>query len=155
MQNNWKETRFSYVQCNLSVPDELNAKFSNFSPIFSKYWSYQKRYWGIYEDICWRKRFVEATATNVHIEFQVNQRNTYHTTFQLLLGSRTTVYKNSSICTIKTEWSFQKIFQSIVAAWRAGVENPLSGVAAETMKLLGEIFQIHLVQLGKKKFVFW
>ena len=38
---------------------------------------------GIYEDICGRKRFNKTTAKNVDFELQNNQRNTYHTTFQL------------------------------------------------------------------------
>ena len=80
-----------------------HSEILHFLPYFQKYWCYQKRYWEIYEDICGRKRFFETTATNVDIEFQVNQQNTYHITFQLLLGSWTTVYKNSSICTIHTE----------------------------------------------------
>ena len=34
VQNITNEKPFGYVQCDLSVPDELKAKFSNFSPIF-------------------------------------------------------------------------------------------------------------------------
>ena len=101
VQNIRNETMFGYVQCGLSFPDELKAKFSNFPPIFKNDIGENKRYWGKYGDICGRKRFVKTTATSVDIELQVDQRN-YHTTFQLLLGSWTTVYKNSSICTIHT-----------------------------------------------------
>ena len=36
MQNFRNETIFGYKECNLSVPDELKAKFSNFPPIFKK-----------------------------------------------------------------------------------------------------------------------
>ena len=78
------------------------SKIFQFPTYFQKYWYYQKRYRGIYEDICGRKRFVKTTATNVDIELQVDQRSTYHTTFQLLLESWTTVNKKSSICTIHT-----------------------------------------------------
>ena len=34
VQNIKKETMFGYVQCDLSVPDELKAEFSNFPYIF-------------------------------------------------------------------------------------------------------------------------
>ena len=34
VQNIRNETMFGYVQCDLSVPDVLEAKFFNFSPIF-------------------------------------------------------------------------------------------------------------------------
>ena len=34
VQNIRNETMFGYVQCDLSVPDELKAKFNNFPPIF-------------------------------------------------------------------------------------------------------------------------
>ena len=48
------------------------------------------------------------------------------------------MYKNSSICTIHTARKvFNSFVQSVVDARRAGDENPLSGVVAETIKLLG------------------
>ena len=34
MQNSRIETMFGYAQCDLSVPDELKAKFFNFTPNF-------------------------------------------------------------------------------------------------------------------------
>ena len=34
VQNIRNEKMFGYVQCDLSVPDQLKAKFSNFPPIF-------------------------------------------------------------------------------------------------------------------------
>ena len=87
------------MQYNLSVPDELKGKDFQSPTYFQKYWCYQKRYWGTYEDICGRKLFAKTTTLNVDIEFQ---ENTYHTIFQFLLGSWTTVYKTSSICTTHT-----------------------------------------------------
>ena len=91
VQNIRNETMFGYVQCDLSVPDELKAKFSNFPPYFKNI---------DIEDICGRKRFVKTTAKKNDIELQIDQRNTDHTTSQRFLGFWTTVYKNSSFCTI-------------------------------------------------------
>ena len=102
---------FVYVQCDLSVPDELKAKIP---------------------DICGRKRFVETTATNVDIELQVNQRTTYHTIFQVLLGS----WKIHRFVQNTPRKVLNSFIQSVVDARRAGDENPLSGVVAETMKHL-------------------
>ena len=78
VQNIRNETMFGYVQCGLSFPDELKAKFSNFPPIFKNIDATRndigenKRYWGKYGDICGRKRFVKTTATSVDIELQVD-----------------------------------------------------------------------------------
>ena len=95
------ETMFGYAQCDLSVPDELEAKFSNFLPIFKNI-DVSRNDIGEYMKTYVEENDLLTTATNVDIELQVNQRNTYHTTFKLLLGSWTTVYKNSLICTIHT-----------------------------------------------------
>ena len=99
------------MQCDLSVPDELKAKFSNIIPIFKNIdftrndiGEYKKTY-AEENDLLkqlGRKRFVETTTTNVDNELQVEQRNTYRATFRRLLGSWTTVYKISSFCTIQT-----------------------------------------------------
>ena len=73
---------------------------------------------------------------NVDIELQVDQRKTYHTTFQLLLGSWTTVYKIHRFVQYTPRKVFNSFVQSIVDIRQTGDQNPISGVVAETMNLL-------------------
>ena len=58
--------------------------------------------------------------------------------FYMELVQWLTVYKNLPLCTVSPSKMLQKIVQSVVDARREGVENPLSGVVAETLKLLGK-----------------
>ena len=100
VQNIRNETLFGYVQSDLSVPDELKAKLSNFPPIFKNIDVTRKDIGEYMKTYAKGIRFVKTTEMDVDIELQVNQRDTHHTIFQLLLGSWTAMYKNSSICTI-------------------------------------------------------
>ena len=102
VQNIRNETKLGYVQCDLSVRDELKSKLSNFPPNFENIDVIRNDIGEYMESYAKKKRFVKTTAKNVDIELQIDLRNTYHTTFQLLLGSWTTVYKHSLFCTIHT-----------------------------------------------------
>ena len=137
------------MQCDLSVPDELKAKFSIFYPIFKNIdvtrndiGKYMKTYAEENDLLKQLQRMLISSFKLTNGIFITSLFN-----FYLDLGLQyTKVHRFVQYTPSKI---FKSFFQSVSDTRRAGDKNPLSGVVAETMKLLGEIFQIHWVQLGK------
>ena len=98
---------FGYVQCNLVVPNELKSKFANFPPIF--------------KNTKVGRNDIGDYMKNYAIENEM-----------LKHPQRTYCFVQYS-----PPKCFNNFLQSVVDARREGDENPLSGVVAETMKLLG------------------
>ena len=136
VQNIRNERMFGYVQCDLSVPDELKAKFSNFPPIFKNIdvsrndiGEYMKTY-AEENDLLkqpQRKLISSLELTNGTIITPLFN-------FYLDLGLQCT--KVHRFVHYTSRKVFNSLVQPVVDARRAGDENPLSGVVAETMKLL-------------------
>ena len=128
---------YGYIQCDLVVPDELKAKFSNFPPIFKNteigsndIGEYMKKY-AIENDLLKHpQRMLISGFKQENCSIITPLFN-----FYMELGLQCTkVYRFVRYLPRKC---FNKFVQSVVDARREGDENPLSGVVAETMKLLG------------------
>ena len=139
------------MQCDLSVPDELKAKFSIFYPIFKNIdvtrndiGKYMKTY---AEENDLLKQLQRILISSFKLTNGILITSLFN--FYLDLGLQYTKIHQFVQYTPHRVKFLKVFFQSVSDTRRAGDKNPLSGVVAETMKLLGEIFQIHWVQLGK------
>ena len=128
---------FGYVQCDLVVPDELKPKFANFPPIFKNtevgrddIGEYMKNYAIENEMLKHPQRMLISS-----FKLENGTVITPLFNFYLELGLQCTkIYRFVEYSPRKC---FNNFVQSVVDARREGDENPLSGVVAETMKLLG------------------
>ena len=128
---------YGYIQCDLVVPDELKAKFSNFPPIFKNtdvgrndIGEYMQNY-AIENDLLKHPQRMLISS----FKLENGSIITPLFNFYMELGLQCTkVYRFVQYLPRKC---FNKFVQSVVDARREGDENPLSGVVAETMKLLG------------------
>ena len=137
VQNINDETMFGYVQCDLSVPDELKAKFSNFHPIFKNIGvtrndieEYMKTYAEENDLLKLPQRMLISS-----LKFTNGTLMTPLFNFYLDLGLQCT--KVHRLVQYTAHNVFNSFVQSVVDARRAGDENRLSGIVAATMKLLG------------------
>ena len=127
---------FCYVQCDLIVPDELKSKFANFPPIFKNtevgrndIGDYKKNY-AIENDML--KHPQRMLISSFKLENGTVITPLYN--FYMELGLQCTkIYRFVQYSPRKC---FNIFVQSVDDARREGDENPLSGVEAETMKLL-------------------
>ena len=128
---------FGYVQCDLVVPDELKSKFANFPPIFKNtevgrndIGDYMKNYAIENEMLKHPQRMLISS-----FKLEIGTVITPLFNFYLELGLQCTkIYRFVEYSPRKC---FNNFVQSVVDARREGDENPLSGVVAETIKLLG------------------
>ena len=128
---------YGYIQCDLVVPDELKAKFSNFPPIFKNtdvgrndIGEYMQNY-AIGNDLLKHPQRMLISS----FKLENGSIITPLFKFYMELGLQCTkVYRFVQYLPRKC---FNKFVQSVVDARREGDENLLSGVVAETMKLLG------------------
>ena len=93
-----------------------------------------------------KKRLVKTTATNVDIELQFDKNGTLITPlFNFYLDLRLQCTKIHQF----VKWTPREVFngfvQSVGDARRSGDENPLSGVVAETIKLLRKSSYIYQI----------
>ena len=135
MQNIRNETIFGYVQFDLIVPDEL-TKLSDFPPIFKStdvprndIGEYMKTY-AEENDLLKQPQRMLITS----FKLTNGKLITPLCNFYLDLGLQCT--KIHRFVQYTPREVFNSFVQSVVDARRAGDENPLSGVVAETMKLL-------------------
>ena len=125
------------MQCDLSVPNELEAKFSTFPPNFKN------------SDVT-RNGIGEYMKTNADEngllkQWQRRVISSFKLTNSTLITPLFNFYLDLGVQCTKiyrfVQYTQRKIFnsfvQSDVDARRAGDKNPLSDVVAETMKLLG------------------
>ena len=129
---------FGYVQCDLVVPDELKSKFANFPPIFKStdvgrddIGDYMKNY-AIENEMLKHPQIMLISSFKL-------ENGTVITplfNFYMELGLQCTkIYRFVQYS--PPQKCFNNFVQSVVDSRREGDENPLSGVVAETMKLLG------------------
>ena len=128
---------YGYIQCDLVVPDELKAKFSNFPPIFKNTEVGRNDIGEYMHNYAIENDLLKHPQRLLISSFKLKNGSiiTPLFIFCLELGLQCTkVYRFVQYLSRKC---FNKFVQSVVDARREGDENPLSGVVAETMKLLG------------------
>ena len=131
------ETFFGYMQCDLSVPDELKAKFFHFPPIFKNIdvtrndiGKYMKTYAGEIDLLKQPQRVLISS-------FKLTNGTLITPLFNFYLDLRLQCTKINRFVQYTPRKLFNSFVQSVNDARRAGDENPLSGVVTEIMKLLG------------------
>ena len=137
MQNIRNETMFRYKQCDLSVPDELKTKFSNFPPIFKNIDVTRndiREYMKTYAE---KNDLLKQTQRMLISSFKLTNGTLMTPLFNFYLDIGLQFTKIHRFVQSKPHNVFNSFVQSVVDARRAGDENPLSGIVAETMKLLG------------------
>ena len=132
-----KESLFVYVQCDLVVPDELKSKFANFPPIFKNtevgrndIGDYMKVYSIENEMLKHPQRMVISS-------FKLENGTVITLLFNFYVEFGLQCTKIFRFVQYTPRNCFKVFVQSVFDARREGDENPLSGVVAETMKLLG------------------
>ena len=128
---------FGYVQCDLVVPDELKSKFANFPPIFKNtevgrndIGDYMKNY-AIENDMLKHPQRMLISS------FKLENGTVITPLFNFYLELGLQCIKIYRFVEYSPRKCFNNFVQSVVDARREGDGNPLSGVVAETMKLLG------------------
>ena len=128
---------FGYVQCDLVVSDELKSKFANFPPIFKNtevggndIGDYTKNYAIENEMLKHPQRMLISS-------FKLENGTVITHLFNFYMDRGLQCTKIYRFVQYSPRKCFKNFVQSVVDARREGDENPLSGVVAETMKLLG------------------
>ena len=124
------------MQCDLSVPDELKAKFFIFRPIFKNIDVTRNDIGEYMKTYAEENDLLKQPQRKLISSFKLTN-GTLITTFQLYLDLGPQCKKIHRFVQYTPHKVFSSFVQSVVDARRAGDENPLSGVVAETMKLLG------------------
>ena len=137
MQNIRNEKMLGYVQCDLSVPDELKAKFSNFPPIFKNIDVSRNDIGGYMKTYAEENELLKQPQRMLISSFKLTNGTLITPLFNFYLDLGLHCAKNYRFVQYTPHKVFNSFVQSVVDARRAGDENPLSGVVAETMKLLG------------------
>ena len=126
-----------YIQCDLAVPDELKAKFANFPPIF-KNTEVGRNYIGDYmQNYAIENDLLKHPHRMLISSFIMDIGSIITTLFNFYMELGLQCTKIYRIVQYLPRKCFNEFVQSVVDARREGDENPLSGVVAETMKLLG------------------
>ena len=128
---------FGYVQCDLVVPDELKSKFTNFPPIFKNtefgrndIGDYMKNYAIENERLKHPQRMLISS-------FKLENGSVITPLFNFYLDLGLQCTKIYRFVHYTPRKCFNNFVQAVVDARREGDENALSGVVAETIKLLG------------------
>ena len=128
---------YGYIQCDLVVPDELKATFPNFPPIFKNTEVGRNDIGEYMQNYAIENDLLKHPQRMLIFSFKLENGSiiTPLFNFYMELGLQyTKVYRFVQNLPRKC---FNKFVQSVVDARSEGDENPLSGVVAETMKLLG------------------
>ena len=137
VQNIRNEKIFGYVQCNLSVPDELKPKFSNFLPIFKNIDVSRNDIGEYMKTYAEENDLLKQSQRMLISSFKLTNGTLITPFFNFYLDLGLQCTKIHRFVQYTPHKVFNSFIQSVVDARRAGDENPLSGVVAETMKLLG------------------
>ena len=128
---------FGYVQCDLVVPDELKSKFANFPPIF-KNTEVGRNHIGDYmKNYAIENEMLKHPQRMLISSFKLENGTVITPLFNFYLELGLQCTKIYRFVEYSPRKCFSNFVQSVVDARREGDENPLSGVVAETMKLLG------------------
>ena len=126
-----------YIECDLVVPDELKVKFSKFPPIFKNTEVGRNDIGEYMQNYAIENDLLKHPQRMLKYSFKLENGSiiTPLFNFYMELGLQCTkVYRFVQYLPRKC---FSKFVQSVIDARREGDENPLSGVVAETLKLLG------------------
>ena len=133
-----RRTSFWLRSLGFSCSRWTEIKICEISSNFQKYWTWKKWYWRLHEKLCLWKRNAKTSSKNADIYFQAGKWNSYNYSVQLFFGTWLAVYQNLPFCSTYSSKTYSSNFvQSVVDARKEGDEKSLSGVVAETMKLLG------------------
>ena len=139
VQNIRNEKMFGYVQCDLSVPDELKAKFSNFPPIYKNIDVYRNDIGEYMKTYAEENDLLKQSQRKLISSFKLTNGTLITPLFNFYLDLGLQCTKIHRFVQYTPHKVFNSFVQSVVDARPAGDENPLSGVVAETMKLLGKV----------------
>ena len=131
------ETMFDYVQCDLSVPDELKAKFSNFPPAFKNMDASRNDIGEYMKTYAEENDLLKQPQRKLISSFKLSNGTLIAPFFIFYLDLGLQCTKIHRFVQHTPHKVFNSFGQSVVDARRAGDENPLSGVVAKSMKLLG------------------
>ena len=134
---------FGYIQCDLVVPAELKSKFANF-PQFFKNTEVERNDIGEHlKNYAIENELLKHPQRMLISSFKLENG----TVITPLFNFYTIVYRFVQYSPRKC---FKKFIQSVVDARREEDENFLSGVVAETMRLLGNSFYgYHIMDRSK------
>ena len=128
---------FSYVQCDLVVPDELKSKFANFPPIFKNTEVGRNDIGDYMENYAIENEMLKNPQRMLISSFKLENGTVKTPLFNFYLEHGLQCTKVYRFVQYSPRKNFNNFVQSVVDARREGDENPLSGVVAETMTLLG------------------
>ena len=128
---------YGYIQCDLVVPDELKAKFSNFPPIFKNTEVGRNDIGEYMQNYAIENDLLKHPQRLLISSFKLKNGSIITPLFIFCLELGLQCTKIYRFVQYLSQKCFNKFVQSVVDARREGDENPLSGVVAETMKLLG------------------
>ena len=131
------ETLFGYVQCDLSVPDELKAIFFNFPPIFKNIDITRNDFGDYMKTYAEENDLLKQPQRMLISSFKLSNGTLITPLFKFYLNLGLQYTKIQRFVQYTPRKVLSNFVQSVVDARRAGDENPLSGVVAETMKFLG------------------
>ena len=131
------EKMFGYVQCDLSVPDELKAKFSNFPTIFKNIDVFRNDIGEYMKTYAEENDLLKQSQRMLISSFKLTNGTLITPLFNFYLDLGLQCTKIHRFVQYTPHKVFNSFVQSVVDARRAGDEHPLFGVVAETMKLLG------------------
>ena len=128
---------FGYVQCDLVVPDELKSKFANFPPIFKNTEVGRNDIVDYMKNYAIENEMLKHPQRMLISSFKLENGTVITPLFNFYLELGLQCTKIYRFVEYSPRKCFNSFVQSVVDARREGDENPLSGVVAETMKLLG------------------
>ena len=128
---------FGYVQCDLVVPDELKSKFANFPPIFKNTEVGRNDIGDYMKNYAIENEMLKHPQRMLISSFKLENGTVITPLFNFYLELGLQCTKIYRFVEYSPRKCFNNFVQSVVDARREGDENPLSGVVAETMKLLG------------------
>ena len=128
---------FGYVQCDLSVPDKLKAKFSNFPPIFKNIDVTRNDIEEYMKTHAEENDLLKQPQRMLISSFKFSNGTIMTPLFNFYLDLGLQCTKIHRFVQYTAHIVFNSFVQSVVDARRGGDENILSGIVAETMELLG------------------
>ena len=127
---------FGYVQCNLNPDDELKSKIANFPPIF-KNTEFGRNDIGEYmKNYAIENEMLKHPQRMLISSFKLENGTVITPLFIFYMELGLQCTKNYRFVQYSPRKNFNNFVQSVVDARRERDENSLSGVVAETMKLL-------------------
>ena len=122
------------MQCDLSVPDQIKAKFSNLPPIFKNI-DVSRNDIGEYMKTCAEESdFLKQLQIMLISSFKLTNGTLITPLFNFYLDLGLQCTKIYRFVQYTLHKGLNSFVQSVVDARPAGNENPLSGVVAKTMK---------------------